>query len=211
MAATTWSGVKHSADAPERGRPLEEGTFPDVVGLVDEGLFRGHLQGVHPGALAPEGDEDLPVACVLREVASDAPHEGLLDGREPEEEGDLVHRRRVGLLVEEDLHGGVIEDGVPDDGGRDNVGDLLGDDGRAGVVLPRGLPQRPQVIRRPLGRDGLPGLLDEKEAEGVAPRAHLALEGVYDAEGAEGVEGRVRLRDGIHLEDRRRGPRDGAH
>ena len=69
------------------------------------------------------------------------------------------------------------------------------------MVLSGRLPQAPQVIRRPLGRDGLPGLLDEQQAEGARVGAHLALEGVDDAEGADGIEGRVHLRDGVHLED----------
>ena len=69
------------------------------------------------------------------------------------------------------------------------------------MELARGLPQSPQVIRRPFRSDGLPGLFDEHQAEGIGVGAHLPLESVDDAEGAEGIEGRVHLRDGVHLED----------
>ena len=172
-----------------------------MVGLVHEGFLGGDLQGVDPAPLPAEGDEDLPVAGILRELPADAPNEGAVNRGEPQQRRELIEGGGVGTLIQEDLHGGVTHDGILDDRRRDDIRHLLGDDRRAGVVLTRGLPQTPEVICRPFRRDGLPGLLDEHQLEGRAVGAHLALEGVDDAEGADGIEGRVHLRDGIHLED----------
>ena len=130
------------------GRPV----VAAQTGLVDlERLLLGALGGVGhvalmrlldsvDGAPLPAPDEDLaeetPPVFVLQPVD----REDLLAIHlsEAEDGLDLVEPFAELALVEEHHHVGVVDDGLLDDGGADDVLDLLRDDAHGGPELPRG-------------------------------------------------------------------------
>ena len=146
-------------------------TYPHL--LVSPGGAVGHVDG-----------EDLRTLLVGQ------PEQGL----------DVVEPVHVLALVQQDLAVAVVDDGALDDGGRDDVIDLLGDYDCLAEELPDRLEEVFQILGHALLADGLPRLLQQDHLADTLQLSHLVDERLHDDDRDYREEHLVVL-DVVQLED----------
>ena len=102
-------------------------------------------------------------------------------------------------LVQQNLHAGVLHNGILDNGGGDDILEFLGHHHGRSPVLSRRLPQLHHIAGHLGAHNGFPGLFDDHYLE-VGVGAHLLAEGIHNHQCGDGVDDFVAL-DMVNLKD----------
>lgn len=186
--------------APELGLVYLESLLLGALRSVCHVAFVRLLDTVDGADLAAP-DEDLAEETAPFLVLQPVDRENLLAVhlRESEDGLDLVETLPELALVEQHHHVRVVDDRLLDDGGADDVLDLLRNHAHGCPELSCGLVHILDVLGHHRGSDGLPGLLDDKDLA-VLLDPHLLDEEVHDDKGNQREEKGIVL-NRVDLED----------